>query len=359
MKKNQKNTQFLAKKLVNELKSFNIKIKILKIYVGSKITQYHILPDPGIKIEKIENLNKNISLAMCSNSIRFVRLIKEKQSVLSIEIPNQHQCIISLYKILNSLTWKNNKNVIPIIIGEKASGEFIIYDLINMPHLLIAGSSGSGKTMFIHNIIISLIYKYSPNKLQFLMIDPKQVELKRYNNIPHMLFPIVTNEKNILTSLIFLEKEMNNRYKTLSKYGERNIIDYNKKYTNQSLPYIIVIIDELSDIMSMITAKKIEKQLVKLAQLSRASGIYLILSTQRPTVNVITGLIKANLPTRISFKVTSTIDSRIILDQSGAEQLTGKGDMMFLSSSCNLMRLQSPFLNNNEITKVINFISQK
>ncbi len=342
------NSEFLEKVLLD----FGIEGKIKKISNGPVVTLNEFEPAPGIKVSKIINLSEDIARNTSSDSAR-IATIPGKNTV-GIEIPNLIRENVYLSEIIAAEKFGNKDIKLPIALGKSISGLPIIGDLFSMPHLLIAGTTGSGKSVCINTIILSLIYKLPPEKCKFIMIDPKMLELSTYEGIPHLICPVITEAKKAASVLGWVVKEMESRYRLMTREGVRNIDGYNKKH-KIVMPYIVVIVDEMSDLM-LVAGKEIENYIQKLSQMARAAGIHIIMATQRPSVDVITGTIKANFPTRISFQVSSKIDSRTILGEQGAEQLLGKGDMLFMSSANKIMRIHAPFVSENEIEKVNSFL---
>ncbi|MDR0590667.1 MAG: DNA translocase FtsK [Puniceicoccales bacterium] len=364
------NHGLVARKLVEVLAQFGVQVAPGEIHKGPVITRYEVTPDAGIRVEKIVNLDKNIALGLAAKSVRIIAPVPGKGCV-GIELPNTHPASVHLREILESKNWADMQATIPIVLGRGVTGEPIIYDLAKMPHLLIAGATGSGKTVCINAIIASLLYHASPEDLRFIMVDPKIVEMQNYNRLPHMLVPVVTDPKKVPGALKWLIGEMELRYKIFAKAGARNIANYNEKLNNlqklaeedgveyKKFPYIVCIIDELADLM-MVAPGDIETYIARLAQLARAAGIHLVLATQRPSVNVITGIIKANLPCRIAFKVSSKVDSRTILDSGGAEALLGQGDMLFSPPGASgLLRAQGALVSDDEINAIVKYLFQK
>ena len=323
--KNRPNAEFMEKILLD----FGIDGKIKAINNGPVVSLYEFEPAPGVKVSKIINLSEDLARNTSSTSAR-VSVIPGKNTV-GIEIPNETRESVSLREIIDNDKFKKKEILLPIALGKSISGLPIIGDLTTMPHLLIAGTTGSGKSVCINTIIVSLLYKLNPDLCKFILIDPKMLELSTYEGIPHLLTPVITDAKKATSALAWTVKEMNSRYKLMSKVGVRNIDGYNTKH-KLKMPYIVVVVDEMSDLM-LVAGKEIENYIQKLSQMARAAGIHIIMATQRPSVDVITGTIKANFPTRISFQVSSKIDSRTILGEQGAEQLLGKGDMLFMSSA--------------------------
>ena len=339
---------FLEKILLD----FGVKGKIKKINYGPVVTLNEFEPAAGVKVSKIINLSEDIARNTSSESAR-ISIIPGSNTV-GIELPNEFRENVYLRDIISKSNFYSKDYKLPIALGKSISGVPIVGDLSSMPHLLIAGTTGSGKSVCINTIILSLMFKHTPEKCKFILIDPKMLELSTYEGIPHLISPVITEAKKATAVLGWVVKEMENRYKLMTKEGVRNIDGYNKKHKLQ-MPYIVVIVDEMSDLMH-VAGKEIEGYIQKLSQMARASGIHIIMATQRPSVDVITGTIKANFPTRISFQVSSKIDSRTILGEQGAEQLLGKGDMLYMSSANRIIRIHSPFVSDKEIDKVNNFL---
>ncbi|MDC0344172.1 DNA translocase FtsK, partial [Pelagibacteraceae bacterium] len=344
LNQNRPNTKFMEKILLD----FGINGRIKKINNGPVVSLYEFEPAPGVKVSKIINLSDDLARNTSSTSTR-VSVIPGKNTV-GIEIPNNYRDNVVLREIISNEKFQQKEIKLPIALGKNISGLPIIGDLTSMPHLLIAGTTGSGKSVCINTIIVSLLYKLSPNLCKFILIDPKMLELSSYEGIPHLLTPVITDAKKATSALGWTVQEMNNRYKLMSKVGVRNIDGYNSKH-NLKMPYIVVVVDEMSDLM-LVAGKEIENYIQKLSQMARAAGIHIIMATQRPSVDVITGTIKANFPTRISFQVSSKIDSRTILGEQGAEQLLGKGDMLFMSSANRIVRIHGPYVSEKEIEKI-------
>jgi S-DNA-T family DNA segregation ATPase FtsK/SpoIIIE len=330
------------------LMDFGINGKIKKINNGPVVSLYEFEPAPGIKVSKIINLSEDLARNTSSTSAR-VSVIPGKNTV-GIEIPNNIRESVALREIILNEKFQKKEINLPIALGKSISGIPIIGDLTSMPHLLIAGTTGSGKYVCINTIIVSLLYKLTPETCKFILIDPKMLELSAYEGIPHLLTPVITDAKKATAALGWTVKEMNSRYKLMSKVGVRNIDGYNAKH-KLKMPYIVVVVDEMSDLM-LVAGKEIENYIQKLSQMARAAGIHIIMATQRPSVDVITGTIKANFPTRVSFQVSSKIDSRTILGEQGAEQLLGKGDMLFMSSANRIVRIHGPYVSEKEIEKI-------
>jgi len=334
------------------LMDFGVEGKINKISNGPVVTLNEFEPAPGVKVSKIINLSEDIARNTSSESARIATI--PGSSSVGIELPKSFRENVYLSEIISSKDFSKKNNKLPIALGKSISGLPIIGDLSSMPHLLIAGTTGSGKSVCINTIILSLLYKHTPEKCKFILIDPKMLELSTYEGIPHLLCPVITEAKRAASVLGWVVKEMESRYKLMTRLGVKNIDGYNEKH-KVSMPYIVVIVDEMSDLM-LVAGKEIENYIQKLSQMARAAGIHIIMATQRPSVDVITGTIKANFPTRISFQVTSKIDSRTILGEQGAEQLLGKGDMLFMSSANRIVRIHAPYVSESEIEKINNFI---
>ena len=350
-----------GKVLIDTLMSFNVKAKILDISRGPAITRYEIQPASGVKVSKITKLADDIALNLAAPGVRIEAPIPGK-SAIGIEVPNKIVSTVTVREIIESKEFMNSKSKLTVALGKDISGKNIITDLGKMPHLLIAGSTGSGKSVCVNSFIISLLYKSSPDDVKFLLIDPKVVELGVYNGIPHLLTPVITDPKKSAEILNWAVKEMLNRYKIFADFGVRDILSYNlfldKKNikSKNKMPRIIIIIDELSDLM-MAAPDEIEDYICRLTQMARAAGMHLVIATQRPSVNVITGVIKANIPSRIALAVSSQIDSRTILDMAGAEKLLGHGDMLFSPiGSIKPVRIQGCYVDEQEIEKVVNHI---
>ena len=348
LNKNRPDGEFMEKILLD----FGIDGKIKAINNGPVVSLYEFEPAPGVKVSKIINLSEDLARNTSSTSAR-VSVIPGKNTV-GIEIPNETRESVSLREIISYEKFQKKDVKLPIALGKSISGMPIVGDLTSMPHLLIAGTTGSGKSVCINTIIVSLLYKLNPDLCKFILIDPKMLELSTYEGIPHLLTPVITDAKKATSALAWTVKEMNSRYKLMSKVGVRNIDGYNDKH-KLKMPYIVVVVDEMSDLM-LVAGKEIENYIQKLSQMARAAGIHIIMATQRPSVDVITGTIKANFPTRVSFQVSSKIDSRTILGEQGAEQLLGKGDMLFMSSANRIVRIHGPFVSENEIEKIVNSI---
>ncbi len=345
--KNENNDpEFLEKILLD----FGVNGKIKKVSHGPVVTLNEFEPAAGVKVSKIINLSDDIARNTSSESARIS--IIPGSNTIGIELPNNSRENVYLSEILNNSDFKKKDIKLPIALGKSISGNPIVGDLSSMPHLLIAGTTGSGKSVCINTIILSLLYRHTPDRCKFILIDPKMLELSTYEGIPHLLCPVITEAKKAASVLGWVVKEMESRYRLMTKEGVRNIDGYNAKH-KLPMPYIVVVVDEMSDLM-LVAGKEIENYIQKLSQMARAAGIHIIMATQRPSVDVITGTIKANFPTRISFQVTSKIDSRTILGEQGAEQLLGKGDMLYMSSANRVVRIHAPFVSDGEIEKINN-----
>ncbi|MBD1133160.1 DNA translocase FtsK [Pelagibacterales bacterium SAG-MED44] len=342
------NSEFLEKILLD----FGVNGNIKKVSHGPVVTLNEFEPAAGVKVSKIINLSDDIARNTSSESARIATI--PGSNTIGIELPNNARENVYLSEILNTTDFKKREIKLPIALGKSISGKPIVGDLFSMPHLLIAGTTGSGKSVCINTIILALLYRHTPDKCKFILIDPKMLELSTYEGIPHLLCPVITEAKKAASVLGWVVKEMESRYRLMTKEGVRNIDGYNAKH-KLPMPYIVVVVDEMSDLM-LVAGKEIENYIQKLSQMARAAGIHIIMATQRPSVDVITGTIKANFPTRISFQVTSKIDSRTILGEQGAEQLLGKGDMLYMSSANRIVRIHAPFVSDNEIEKINNFL---
>lgn len=354
--------QATVRKLEKTFQSFGVKAKVTKVHVGPAVTKYEVYPDVGVKVSKIVNLNDDLALALAAKDIRIEAPIPGKSAV-GIEVPNQEVSMVSLREVLE--TGKSNPDSkLSFALGRDISGEAVMSELNKMPHLLVAGATGSGKSVCINGIITSILMRAKPHEVKMMMIDPKKVELNVYNGIPHLLAPVVTDPKKASRALKKVVSEMERRYDLFSDTGTRNIESYNeyiKKHNKENddeqpqLPYIVVLVDELADLM-MVASNEVEDAITRLAQMARAAGIHLIIATQRPSVDVITGVIKANIPSRIAFSVSSQTDSRTILDSGGAEKLLGRGDMLFTPVGSNKpTRVQGAFLSDDEVERVVDF----
>ncbi|MYL71032.1 cell division protein FtsK [Halobacillus litoralis] len=354
--------QATVRKLEKTFQSFGVKAKVTKVHVGPSVTKYEVYPDVGVKVSKIVNLNDDLALALAAKDIRIEAPIPGKSAV-GIEVPNQEVSMVSLREVLETGKSKPDAKL-SFALGRDISGEAVMSELNKMPHLLVAGATGSGKSVCINGIITSILMRAKPHEVKMMMIDPKKVELNVYNGIPHLLAPVVTDPKKASRALKKVVSEMERRYDLFSDTGTRNIESYNeyiKKHNKENedeqpqLPYIVVLVDELADLM-MVASNEVEDAITRLAQMARAAGIHLIIATQRPSVDVITGVIKANIPSRIAFSVSSQTDSRTILDSGGAEKLLGRGDMLFTPVGSNKpTRVQGAFLSDEEVERIVNF----
>jgi S-DNA-T family DNA segregation ATPase FtsK/SpoIIIE len=358
IKVDKESIQANARILEKKLKDYGIDGKVTEVRPGPVITMYEFEPAPGIKVSRIANLSDDLAMALSAVSIRIIAPIPGK-AVVGIEIPNKVRQTVYLREIIESDAFASSRTFLTLALGKTIAGEPFVAELSKMPHLLVAGSTGSGKSVSLNSMICSILFKATPMAVRFLMIDLKMLELSFYDGIPHLLLPVVTNAKNAKTSLRWLIDEMERRYGIMAEQGVRNIEKYNQKmgkHEQGTIPYIVVVIDELADLM-MVSSREVEEHIARLAQMARASGIHLVLATQRPSVDVLTGIIKANFPARISFQVSSKVDSRTILDANGAESLLGYGDMLFLSPGLGrLQRIHAPFVSEGEIKRVVEFL---
>ena len=348
-----------ASKLQKTLYNFGVVAKVEHVSVGPAITRYELKPSEGVRVSKIANLADDIALNLAAKTIRIEAPIPGKQAV-GIEVPNEESEVVHLRDILDTDTFKNHKSKLAFALGKDVSGEEIVTDIAKMPHVMIAGATGSGKSVCINTLIASIIYKAKPSDVKLIMVDPKIVELSVYNGIPHLMIPVVTDPKKAAGALAWAVQEMENRYTKFAAKGVRDLAGYNdaveKEDTLGKLPHIVIIIDELADLM-MVAKNDVEGAICRLAQKARAAGMHLVIATQRPSVDVITGLIKANIPSRIAFAVSSQIDSRTILDQVGAEKLLGKGDMLFFPTGApKPVRVQGAFVSDKEVEKIVDFL---
>lgn len=349
------------RKLEATLESFGVRAKVLDVVRGPAVTRYEVQPATGVKVSRVVSLTDDIALALAAKDVRMEAPIPGK-SAIGIEVPNGEVSVVTMREVMETPVFMNAQSKLSIAFGRDISGQTIVGNLAKMPHLLVAGATGSGKSVCINGIIASILYKAKPDEVKFLMIDPKMVELNVYNGIPHLLAPVVTNPKRASLALKKIVVEMEKRYELFSKSGTRNIEGYNqlmKDDPNLVLPYIVVIVDELADLM-MVASNDVEDAIARLAQMARAAGIHLIIATQRPSVDVITGVIKANIPSRIAFGVSSQVDSRTILDSAGAEKLLGRGDMLFLPMGMNKpIRVQGAFLSDEEVEALVSFVREQ
>lgn len=348
-----------ANKLSEILGSFGVDAKVTQVTKGPSVTRFELQPSPGVKVSKIVNLADDIALGLAASGVRIEAPIPGK-SAIGIEVPNKEQTPVFLREVLESEEFLNTNKKLAFSLGKDIGGQCVVGDLSKMPHTLIAGATGSGKSVCINTLIISLLYKYSPDEVKLLMVDPKVVELSVYNGIPHLLIPVVTDPKKAAGALNWAVNEMTRRYKLFADSGARNIDSYNALYAKgiieEKLPYIVIIVDELADLM-MVCPNDVEDYIGRLAQMARAAGMHLVIATQRPSVDVITGVIKANIPSRISFAVSSQIDSRTILDSGGAEKLLGRGDMLYYPvGESKPLRVQGCFISEEEVEKVVDFV---
>ncbi|MDQ5911237.1 MAG: segregation ATPase FtsK/SpoIIIE, family, partial [Pseudomonadota bacterium] len=374
----------LSRLVESLLKSFGIEVRVVGVEPGPVITRFEVEPAPGVKVSQISNLAKDLARGLSVISVRVVEIIPGK-SVIGLEIPNPHRQIVYLREVLESATYEQSTSPLTLVLGKDISGNPTVANLGKMPHLLVAGTTGSGKSVAINAMLLSLLYKARPHEVRLILVDPKMLELSIYEDIPHLLTPVVTDMKEAANALRWCVAEMERRYKLMATLKVRNIAGFNRKVQDaldagegladpfwnpesaenpgemevlQPLPFIVVVIDELADMM-MIVGKKVEELIARLAQKARASGIHLILATQRPSVDVITGLIKANIPTRVAFQVSSRVDSRTILDQMGAEQLLGHGDMLYLPPGTGLpQRVHGAFVDDHEVNRVVEYLRQ-
>ena len=377
-----------AKLLENVIKEFNIEAKVVGIIPGPIVTLYELEPAPGVQIKKIINLANDIARSMSAESAR-ISNVRSKNAV-GVELPNQEREVVNLKEIFGIKDFDTCNAKLPLVFGKDIAGKNVIQDLSKMPHLLIAGTTGSGKSVGLNAMILSILYSLRPDQCKFIMIDPKMLELSVYDEIPHLITPVVTDPKKAIFSLKWLVDEMEKRYKIMSKIGVRNIESYNEKINDKklngeviiektqtgfdsqtgkpifedkrinfdSLPYIVVIIDEIADLM-LVSGRDVEAYIQRLSQMARAAGIHLIVATQRPSTDVITGTIKANFSNRISYQVATNIDSRTIIGEQGAEYLLGQGDMLYMSGAGNIRRVHGPFVSDNEIAKVVKFLKSQ
>lgn len=349
------NVEANADTIKETLAHFNIAVEMEGANVGPRVTQYTLKPPAGVKLNKITALDSNIALDLGANSIRVEAPIPGKKAV-GVEVPNAKAATVRISSVLGSNEWASQATPLSIAIGKDIAGQPIMGDLSKMPHLLVAGQTGSGKSVMINTLLTSLLYRNSPSDLKLILVDPKQVEMAPYEDIPHLLTPVITEPEKCISALKWAVAEMERRYRTLREHRKRSITDYNAVMKDQSMPYIVIVIDELADLM-MMAARDVESLIVRIAQKARAVGIHLVVATQRPSVDVITGLIKANVPGRIAFTTQSQVDSRTIIDRVGAEKLLGMGDMLFLTSDMPApKRVQGAFIGDDETASVMDFL---
>ena len=365
--------QETARILERSFDDFGIDARVLRVNRGPVITRYEVEPGPGVKVSKFVNLSDDLTLVLRATRVRVVAPVPG-EGVIGIEVPNERIAQVCLREVLESQEFRNTKAKIPMPLGKDISGKPIVVDLAEMPHLLVAGTTGSGKSVFVNSIISSMLFRMTPNELRFLMIDPKRVELISYDGIPHLIAPVVTDSALAPAYLKWALREVEKRYKRMANLGVRNIDGYNRylkdhpefigkeagedKLIHGILPYVMIIIDELADLM-MVASDAVETSITRLAQIARAAGVHILVSTQRPSVNVVTGSIKANLPCRLSFRLASKVDSRTILDINGAENLLGRGDMLFLDMNASKpIRIQGSYVSEIEIERIVDFIKQ-
>jgi S-DNA-T family DNA segregation ATPase FtsK/SpoIIIE len=352
------NVEANAQAIKETFRNFSIDVEMEGANIGPRVTQYTMKPPTGVKLTKITALENNLALDLAATSIRMEAPIPGKRAV-GIEVPNIKPAIVRLSSLITSREWAEVTGPLAFAIGKDIAGRPVVADLSRMPHLLVAGQTGSGKSVMINDILTSLLYRNSPSDLKLILVDPKQVELTPYNGLPHLLTPVITEPEKCISALKWAVAEMERRLRTMSEVGKRNIEEYNNLKKEEGMPYIVIVIDELADLM-MMAARDVEALIVRIAQKARAAGIHLILATQRPSVDVITGLIKANVPARIAFTTASQVDSRTIIDQVGAEKLLGRGDMLFLTSEMpKPKRVQAAFIADDETAKVTSFIQDQ
>lgn len=347
-----------AQVIKDVMQDFKINVEMEEANVGPKVTQYTLKPPAGVRLSKISSLDGNLALSLGAEAIRIEAPIPGKRAV-GIEVPNKKGAMVNLRSIIEGSDWKNSTSPLGFAIGKDISGHGVVGELETMPHLLVAGQTGSGKSVMINTLLTSLLYRNSPADLKLILVDPKQVELTPYNHIPHLLTPVITEPEKCISALKWAVNEMERRYTLLAEKGKRNIQGFNESNKEDHMPYIVIVIDELADLM-MLAARDVEALIVRIAQKARAVGIHLVLATQRPSVDVITGLIKANIPARIAFTVASQIDSRTIIDQMGAEKLLGKGDLLITTAAHpKPRRVQGVFVDDPEVMKVTDFIKMQ
>jgi len=352
------NIKLNANVIQKTLSSFNIEVEMADVNIGPTVTQYTFKPQEGVKLNKITTLDRDLALSLAAHPIRIEAPIPGK-SLVGVEVPNKKSALVRLRNIAESDYFKKTSSRLSVILGLDVSGEPQIADITRMPHLLIAGATGSGKSVSINGLLLSLLYQNSPKSLRLILVDPKRVELSPYNNIPHLLSPVIVEIEKTISALKWAVGEMENRYRVLQQFGKRNIDEYNQALKEAPMPYIVIVIDELADLMA-VSSSEVEALICRLAQMARAVGIHLVIATQRPSVDVITGLIKANIPTRIAFAVASQTDSRTIIDQAGAEKLLSNGDMLFYSPRLSKpKRIQGVFVSEKEVRLVTDFLKEK
>lgn len=352
------NVEANARTIKETFQNFNIEVEMEGANIGPRVTQYTLRPPTGVKLTKITALENNLALDLAATSIRMEAPIPGKRAV-GIEVPNLKAATVRLSSILQSKEWLDDKHALGFAIGKDIAGKPVVADLARMPHLLVAGQTGSGKSVMINGILTSMLYRNSPSDLKLILVDPKTVELTPYNDIPHLLTPVITEPEKCISALKWAVAEMERRYRTLAEVKKRNITEYNMVKQEERMPYIVIVIDELADLM-MMAARDVEALIVRIAQKARAVGIHLILATQRPSVDVITGLIKANVPARVAFTTAGQVDSRTIIDQIGAEKLLGRGDMLLLTSEMpKPIRIQAAFISDQETAKITHFIQEQ
>ncbi len=357
-KETREDLEIYAQVIEETLSEFGIEGEVVELSQGPRVTMYEIQLAPGVQVQKVYKIQDNLAMNLKTTTIRVVAPLPNKSTV-GIEVPNREISVVYLKDIINSKEFRKSKSKLTITVGKNIMGRPVVTDLKQMPHLLIAGATGSGKTVCLNSLITSILYKATPEEVKFIMIDPKMVELTFYNDLPHLLCPVVVDINKAVNTLKWLIAEMGRRYKLFSGAKTRNIEGYNAVAIDEYMPYIVVVIDELADLM-MVAKNEIERSIIRLAQLSRAAGIHLLLANQRPSVNVITGVIKANLPSRISFQVTSKFDSRTILDSIGAEKLLGRGDLLFMPpGTSSLIRIQGCYVDDSEIEAICEFIKKQ
>ena len=344
-----------AEAIREKLEQFGIDVTMRSVHVGPTVTQFTLEPAAGVKLNKITALKSDLALALAASNVRIEAPIRGKKLV-GIEIPNEARAVVSMREILEADPWAEETSALKLSVGRGVDGKPIVVDLQKMPHLLIAGKTGSGKSVAMNAFLVSLLWNNAPDKLRMILIDPKRVELAPYNHLPHLLTPVITEPEKSVSALAWAVAEMNRRYKDFAKKGCRNLAEHNEKFPDEQEPFIVIVVDELADLM-MVAGKDVEAAICRIAQMARAVGMHLIIATQRPSVDVVTGLIKANLPARIAFRVSSGIDSRVVIDSVGAEDLLGMGDMLYMDgNSGELTRIQGLYVSTNEVEKITNNI---